>query len=488
MRWVIGLVLAILVDSVAHAQGFAPVGGGVAVQGGQQGQVAGGQQGQVAGGQQGQVAGGQQGGIGGNAGGIDIDAQGVVSPKFGQQQSLKLTQAKMQALAEKTLNADVNQTSQLRKVSLVRLEQAIEKKLTDGKPIPVEMQFLAGLTRIDYVFLDDEGNDLILAGPAEGFAPDDVGRVRGTETGRPPLRLDDLMVALRTLERTSSLGCSIDPDEQRLARLQQWVRANSTPASPAVAAQRYQVMAQILGLQNIRVWGIPADSHFGIAIVEADWRMKLMSLGIERPPVKGFQSQLAGLGLRGNSMQRFWITPLYDAFQTNDDKTAYAISGQRAQVMSQEEYVDGAGKRSDAPFTRVSTQRFAKNFTEKFPEIAATTPVFAELQNQLDLVILAALMKKDRLSQRIGWRMALFLDEKRAHFARSEPPKHINTVANFKRAGQSLVGLIGGGVVIDAMQTVRNAEFSTETADRLNGIRNGVMKATAPESHPWWWD
>ncbi len=488
MRWIAGLSFVVLLDaSILNAQGFAPVGGGLAVQGGQQGQVAGGQQGQVAGGQQGQVAGGVQGGIGG-AGGIDIDAQGVVSPKFGQKQSLKLTQAKMQALAAKTLNANVNQTSQLRKVSLVRLEQAIEKKLADGDAIPVDMQFLAGLTRIDYVFLDEEGKDLILAGSAEGFAPDDVGRVRGTETGRPPLRLDDLMVALRTLERTSSLGCSIDPDEQRLAKLQQWVRANSTPASAAVAAQRYQVMAQILGLQNIRVWGIPADSHFGIAIVEADWRMKLMSLGIERPPVKGFQSQLAGLGLRGNSMQRFWITPLYDAFQTNEDKTAYAISGQRAQIMSQEEYVDGAGQRTDAPFTRVSTQRFAKNFTEKFPEIAAAMPVFAELQNQLDLVILAALMKKDRLSQRIGWRMALFLDEERAHFARMEPPKHVNTVANFKRAGQSLVGLIGGGVVIDAMQTVRNAEFSTETADRLNGIRNGAMKTTAPETHPWWWD
>ncbi|WP_166823304.1 DUF1598 domain-containing protein [Thalassoroseus pseudoceratinae] len=484
MRWVIGFVLAILVDSVVQAQGFAPVGGGVAVQGGQQGQVAGGQQGQVAGGQQGQVA----GGVGGNAGGIDIDAQGVVSPKFGQKQSLKLTQAKMQALAEKTLNADVNQTSELRKISLVRMEQTIEKHLTDGTPIPVEMQFLAGLTRIDYVFLDEDGKDLVLAGPAEGFAPDDVGRVRGTETGRPPLRLDDLMIALRTLERTSSLGCSIDPDEQRLAQLQQWVRANSTPASPAVAAQRYRAMAQILGLQNVRVWGIPADSHFGVALVEADWRMKLMSLGLERPPVKGFQSQLAGVGLRGNSMQRFWITPLYDAFQTNDDKTAYAISGQRAQVMSQEEYVDGAGKRSDAPFTRVSTQRFAKNFTEKFPEIAATTPVFAELQNQLDLVILAALMKKDRLPQRVGWRMSLFLDEQRAHFARIEPPKHVSTAANFKRVGQTLVGLIGGGVIVDPMQTIRNAEFSTETAGRLNGIRKGALEEAAPESHPWWWD
>ena len=187
-------------------------------------------------------------------------------------------------------------------------------------------------------------------------------------------------------------------------------------------------------------------------------------------------------------MQRFWITPLYDAFQTNEDKTAYAISGQRAQVMSQEEYVDGAGQRTDAPFTRVSTQRFAKTFTEKFPEIAATMPVFAELQNQLDLVILAALLKKDRLAQRIGWQKSLFLDEQRAHFARMEAPKHVNTVANFKRAGQALVGLIGGGVVIDAMQTVRNAEFKTDTAERLNGIRRGAMKTTASESHSWWWD
>ena len=57
-----------------------------------------------------------------------------------------------------------------------------------------ELQFLAGLNRIDYLFLDPEGKDLILAGPAEPFVVDLSGRALGVQSGRPAIRLDDLIV------------------------------------------------------------------------------------------------------------------------------------------------------------------------------------------------------------------------------------------------------------------------------------------------------
>jgi hypothetical protein len=426
---------------------------------------------------------------GGVAGGIAIDAQGVVSGKFGQKQSPKLTQAKMQAFAEQSLDQDVNTVSPLRKVSLVRLEAEIEKLLKENKPVPTEMQFLAGVQRLDYVFLDTENGDLVVAGPAEGFGPDELGRIRGVNTGRPPLRLDDLIVALRTLERTGELGCSIDPDQQRQADLQNFIRANSTAATPALIAQRFQAMARVLGMQNVRVWGVPADSHFGVTLVEADWRMKLYAIALDRPDVPGFRSHLELVGPGGNSLQRYWITPLYDAFQTNEDRTAYQFAGQRAQVMSQEEYVGIQGQRQDAPTTRITTQRFSKLFTDKFPEVAAAAPVFAELQNCLDLTVLAALFKKDRLPQRVGWPMTLFLDEQRTHFARANAPQQVASLANFKRANRgTITGMVAGGVVVDAMATVRAVEYSTENADRLGGVRTGSLNDARPEKHPWWWD
>jgi hypothetical protein len=475
------------VSPVFPQQGFQPFAGGVAVGGGggQQGGAQGGAQGNVQGGQ-GNVQGGAQGG---GAAGIAIDAQGVVTPAFSKTKSGQLNQAMLSAFAKKHVSADVNVSSPLRKVSLPRLEAAIEDCLKTNKPVAPEMQFLAGLERIDYVFLDPESKDLVIAGPAEGFAMDNLGRVIGVNSQRPPLRLDDLIVALRALERSGSLGCSIDAEESRMTQFQQYVKTNSTRTTQAGAAQRYQNMAKILGLQNITVWGVPADSHFGCTLVEADWRMKRLSLGLENPQVPKFQSHLAMLGRGGNSTQRFWFLPLYDAFQQNEEGTAFQFAGQRAQLMSQEEYVSDAGKRSDAATTRVSTQRFAKLFTEKFPELAGVMPIFAELQNTIDLSILAALFKKERLPQKAGWRMSLFLDSERATYAAAPAPKHVASVVNYRTAGRGMiVGLVGGGVVINAMDAVRAIEFKTDESDRVNGVRAAALENHHPETHPWWWD
>ena len=44
-----------------------------------------------------------------------------------------------------------------------------------GQPVSDEMKYLAGLLRIHYVFFYPETGDIVLAGPAEGFAEDPVG-------------------------------------------------------------------------------------------------------------------------------------------------------------------------------------------------------------------------------------------------------------------------------------------------------------------------
>jgi hypothetical protein len=51
-----------------------------------------------------------------------------------------------------------------------------------------------------------------------------------------------------------------------------------------------------------------------------------------------------------------------------------------------------------------------------------------------------------------------------------------------------IVGLVGGGVVINAMDTVRNIEFKTDTAARVESLRAAAMKNQRPDAHAWWWD
>ncbi|HID22737.1 MAG TPA: DUF1598 domain-containing protein, partial [Planctomycetaceae bacterium] len=270
--------------------------------------------------------------------------------------------------------------------------------------------------------------------------------------------------------------------------LQHYLARNSQPASAARVQRRFREMAKILGMQEVRVWGVPPDSHFAQVLVEADYRMKRISIGLENPRVPGLKSHLAMLRPHGNTMQRWWFTPLYDAIYTTDDHLAFQIEGQRAQLLAQEEVASASGQRSAAAFTRRSTRAFAKQFTEKFPELAEKLPVFAQLQNVIDLAIVAALFRKEGLPEKVGWKMELFLDPERAVVARGRVPKKVPTSFKTKRSRGMILGLLAGGVVIGPEATVKQVPFRVDSARRLGGVRRGAVSGERPEQHVWWWD
>ena len=458
--------------------GFGGVGGGGGFGGGGQGGQGG----------QGQGGGGGQGGFGGfqAPGGIIIDGDGLLSSPKAKTFSADVAKKRMQELAKQCLPEDINRSSVLRKVSLVRLERAIAELKEQDKPVPESMQYLAGLQRIEYVFVFPETKDLVIAGPADAFAPDATGRAVGISSGRPVLRLDDLLVAMRTVECASQFGCSIDPVEERVAELQRFVKANSNAVSADVAHQRFQQMQKILGEQDVTVFGIPNDTHFAYALVEADFHMKLIAIGLEDPRVPNLKSQFALLQPGANSLSRWWFMPLYDSFKTSGDGLAFEFSGQRCQLMSQEEQADAFGKRSNASFTRVSTQAFAKSFTEKFSELTKKMPVFAELQNLFDISVLVALMKREQLPQKANWQPSLLLDDAKVPVLRGPVPKHTKTMLNTKMSGRGLtIGLLSGGVMIDS-QLILSQERTV--AEEVVARRSKEIPPSDLDAKRWWWD
>ncbi len=441
---------------------------------------------QFAGGFGGQGGFGGFGNQGGFPGGIAIDASGVVSSQFKTAGSARLTKQRAEAFQSEHLNDDIAKPSELRKVSLNRLEHACQNIIDQDEPAPVDIQFLAGLQRIDFVFLYPETGDLVIAGPAGGFGPDNSGRMVGPESGRPVLRLDDLLVALRTVKSAGLIGCTIDPTQAGLAAFSDFVRRNSSPATAAVIARRFRGMASALGSQNVTVQGVAPDSHFARVLVEADYLMKMISIGRQRIPVRGFRSHLSMIPVGGNTLQRWWFTPLYDPFQKTTDSNAYAFSGQRVQLMSQDEQVSAGGQRSETAFKRVSTEAFARQFTEKYEAVAVAAPVFAELQNLIDLAVLAALIQKEKLAEKVQWEMSLFQDPQRASVAQGRVPKTVETSFNTRRAGQVIIGLVAGGVSIQPHDLLKASPLATST-DRVL-IQYSETSAPAADQTRWWWD
>ena len=175
-----------------------------------------------------------QGGGGGNfnfnsnltgnfVGGIAIRPDGVIERQsepldpLVRQQWLETFQKQKDAALEARVDR--------RMVSLRGLHAALEASVREGTPLPDAVCFLGGLQRVEYVFLDPERHDVVLAGPGEGWTVDAQGNVVGVSNGQPVLRLEDLIVALRTAEnaqRDQGISCSINPTAEGAAALAQF--------------------------------------------------------------------------------------------------------------------------------------------------------------------------------------------------------------------------------------------------------------------------
>jgi hypothetical protein len=194
------------------------------------------------------------------------------------------------------------------------------------------------------------------------------------------------------------------------------------------------------------------------------------------------------LGGGGNSLQRWYFVPLYDELLRSDDGLTYAFKGQRAQLVSQEEMTDATGQRSSASTTRMSTQAFAKQFTLRFPDLANRSPVFAELQNVIDWTLIAALIRRDGLAEKVRWAMQVFSDPEQSSYSRGNAPRSVASLVNAKRAGNLVIGLVGGGVVISPRSLLRSDAWKPERGERLEGQRVAADEAKRSAEHPWWWD
>src|SRR6185436_3405673 len=276
-------------------------------------------------------------------------------------------------------------------------EEAIAKsKDKNGLDLPEEIQYLAGIQRIEFVFLYPEQNDIVLAGPGEGWKVDGNANIVGITTGRPVIRLEDLMLAMRTTEnaRNGGISVSIDPTEEgRVAFERAAAPYQKSGFSPEVS----EVLEKAMGPQKISINGVPTTSHLARTLVASDYKMKRIAMKLEASPVKGLGSYIDMIKSQPkNVMPRWWMACDYEPMAKSADGLAWQLRGKGVKVMTEDEViaqgkVAGTGKTSDA------AQKWADNMTDKYDELSVAEPVFGELRNAMDLCIISALIAKENL-------------------------------------------------------------------------------------------
>ena len=425
-----------------------------------------------------------------------VDADGVLSRKIANDPSGQLTRQRI-AEAMSRLEGDLAKPSQLRKVSLTKLENAVREKVAAGANPTDAMKHLAGLTRIDYVFCYPSENgtegEIVLAGPAEPWGEAPSGRMLGIESGSPVIELQDVVAALRTFSpetkgQSPLIYCSIDPTAEGLSRMQRWLARFGRSATPAQTQYIVEQLREKLGLQVVTVGGVPANTHFAQVLVEADYRMKLIGIGSEKPPIrlKSYVARANPAAVSRNAMQRWFFTPDYERLKMSDDGLAVEIIGEGVRLIGEDEMVSQDGSRRQVGATNRASQGFVKAFTKSYSRLAEKSPVYAQLRNCIDLAIVAALINEKDYYTKADWSMDLFGDESQYPIQTYNAPKQVAAAVNSIWKGSTLMTPIGGGVQIRATDALKSVNLTSDESGELALTRDTVLEEN--ESDRWWWD
>ena len=185
--------------------------------------------------------------------GVYADAVGTLRFKMISNQSSALK--KPLNTLPKNKKSHVRDSSDLRYISLPRLETAIRKRQLARQPLAPEMLTLAGLERIEYLFISPESGDLILAGPADDWHTRPVGIIVSLESCLPVFRLDDLLTLWRRKQQNlnPAFGCSFIPRQEALGETQRFLQANGDkPLDPNRHQQWLQDLRTCLGKQQVQ--------------------------------------------------------------------------------------------------------------------------------------------------------------------------------------------------------------------------------------------
>jgi hypothetical protein len=387
---------------------------------------------------------------------------------------------------------ELNRSVELRKISLKALEAACEQALREnGGKLPDDIKYLGGLLRVQYVFVYPEQNDIVIAGPAEGWKIDDAGNIVGITTGRPVVQLDDLIVALRTVQaaREGGIRCSINPTDEgnkRLADLLEQQRrqqqaSNQGPNIPLLE----QEMKKAFGPQVVSLTGVPTTSHFARVLVAADYRMKRLAMNLDRAPIKGFPSYIEMFTSKGKDPQvnpRWWLACNYEPVAKTEDDLSWELRGQGVKCLTEDDAFQADGSVKQTGKASPTAQKWADMMTDRYEELSASEPIFGELRNIMDLCIVAALIDQHDLFGRAGNSFSLLTGSTSDTLVPQSwyAPKSIAPQCSFLRSGKSWVVAASGGIQIESFRIASNVE--------TNSAIQQVRDKAGQSGESWWWN
>ena len=159
--------------------------------------------------------------------------------------------------------------------------------------------------------------------------------------------------------------------------------------------------------------------------------------------------------------------------------------------------INDQGERIHTGKSKGPTKAFADDFTDHYAEISKKYPIYQQLKNVFDMALISAIIRQERIAERVDWQMTFFrsTDDALSYQPALEPaPNQVSSVINHRMIKQRLKGrtlkhtLVGvsGGISYDVSQVVSPESMKTEATGELARTRTDA--GAVVESNQWWWD
>jgi Protein of unknown function (DUF1598) len=408
--------------------------------------------------------------------GVYVDPSGLLTARMlNRERNFDLNRAPRQQSVTSTPVAASDRRAEMqgkaqrrwRAVSVNRLERVVAYHWATRQPIPDALLTLAGLTRIDAVACFPETGDIVLIGAIADRRADD---------NAPPF------------------GCSIVPLPERLARTQTFLESSSQ--RPLAAGERQawlQRLRESLGEQRIEIFGIEPTSRVARVLVEADHHMKQVALGLHAGPEPrfGYLDNIGADEAQQLQVLRWWFQLGFDQVLMSDERLAFGWRGTGVAVRSENEFLNERGERQHTGESSPETARFARRFTEEFPQLARLYPVYADLRNQFCLALACTCLVQGGLAERVDWTAPLFGSKGYYVPRKYAVPQRVESIVHCRMVSRGvIVAGVSGGVRAEPDKQLTDKQSDEPTAKLLERWETVVAagKPTDLDWRTWWWD
>ncbi|MDO4569308.1 MAG: DUF1598 domain-containing protein [Planctomycetia bacterium] len=398
-----------------------------------------------------------------SVGGVMIDAKGLLSLASVDAMS-RLEKARRDAL--EPIAKGLDRENDARKVSLRGINETILRCETAGEPIPDAVRYLGGLTAIEFVFIYPEQNDIVLVGPAEGWTVGPKGVIVGKKSGKPILLLQDLVEAMNAAagRERPIFSVSIDPSAEGLERMSAYASSLGAARNPkAIAAG----MEEALGDQIVKIEGVPRDSHFAYVMAAADYRMKQISMGATKSPLKSLPSFVSMMksAAPSGALPRWWLAPNYETITRDQEGLSWNLKGGSVLTCTETEFLDRAQGAKGKP--NEDFARWAEKMTENYDDLARVEPIFGQLRNCMDCAFVAAIIAQSNAYERVDYAFEAMRTNPRVCAKFENVPQFAPSVSVVARKSGAIM-FVTGGVSMNPWPTV----LASEKSPRLESMRS----------------